>query len=204
MIDPQEVRRIVGALSREAQYAFVAYCVERCLAEARRHPAARAELERLPLLPEGLAMLWAAAAGNPPADIARARDILKHTQSYQRPNKDDSDTFFAHDVNLVFAGGVLGSGMRMLIDPDNIEIRRVAGAVGGPGRAIGTIYADSGGARDQEEHVLWLALERLRDADGRKPITPAVFDGIPDWPRGPLRKRYTAGKVTGMEDDDEE
>ena len=192
------------ALSREAQLAFVAYCVERCLAEARRHPAARAELERLPLLTDGLAMLWAAAGGNLPTDTDRVREVLKHTQSYQRPNRDDTDTVYAHDVNLVFAGGVLGSGMRMLLEPNNIEIRRVVGAVNGPGRSIATIYADSGAARDQEEHVLWLALERLRDADGRQPITLAVFDGIPDWPRGPLRKRYAAGKVTGRRDDDDD
>ena len=52
---------IIEKTPREAQAGYMAFCIERCLKEAQLHPNARKQLESLPLLPEGVDLLWALA-----------------------------------------------------------------------------------------------------------------------------------------------
>ena len=200
---PDEEEAMIDELGYPARVAFVAFCADRCLAEARRHPRARAELEQLPLLSRGVDLLWSVAEGGSAPDDAQLRAINEHVRTYELPHPSGEGIRYAHDISLVYAARVLMIGMRVLADPDEADSETVADAMDGPGRLIGTIYDRAAASRDLEEAVLHTALERLHAAQGQ-PIVRTMLDDIPDWPRGPLTQRYAEGRHNDSLPDEQE
>jgi hypothetical protein len=189
-----EREAIVKDLSYEHRLAFIAFCVERCLSEARRHPAARAQIETLPLLTAGLEMLWerAVGRGQPPPD--RVAAVLHHTSTFQSPAPDGVNMAYHYDVSLVNAASALRRGMLLLQNPQ-AEDRIVTSALDGPVQAVGSIYADYKSARKAELAVIDAALRRL-ESRGTQRFSRDLFDGIPEWNRGAVSKKYAERKVT--------
>jgi len=184
----------------EGRIAYIAFCAERCLAEARRHDAAAAQLAQLPLLSEGVELLWSAAAGGS-VDRARVAAVREHVSGYERPHPSGEAVVYARDITLVSAARVLMKGMAVLEDPAAATPRYVVGALDGPAVLIGTIYEDGMGARRQEVAVIDAAIEKLKTA--APPIPRALFQDIPDWPRGALTRLYLAGQLTDSSVDED-
>lgn len=192
---------IIDNVPYEARLGYMAYCVERCLAEAHRHPDAQAQLERLPLLREGVDMLWARAERGTLPDPSRLQAIRSHLETYEKPARDSEDVDYNYDVTLVEAARMLAKGLRVLEDPAAGNSRYVAGALEGPVMIAGLINADGRAARNREVGIIDAALERLAASGGAR-FSRTVFDGIPDWTRGELSPRYASRKLTGTRDED--
>lgn len=198
---PQEQTGIVEGLPFESRLGFVAFNVERCLSEARSHAVARRQLEALPLLSEGLSMLWDRAERRSTPDPSRVEAVIEHLQGYETPMEDMENVRYNHDVILVEAARTLMKGMNLLKDASRTA-RYVAGALSGPFQAVALVYADHRAARSSEMAVADAALLRLRDW-GQRPFHRSAFEGIPDWPRGAVSKRYASGGIGGTAEDDE-
>jgi hypothetical protein len=189
---------IVDELPHESRLGFVAFCVERCFKEARRHPKAREQLEQSPLLTEGLDMLWAGAERGTRPDPARIDAVRKHLAGYERPARDGENVAWTRDVALVKAAGELRGGLRLLEAPDALDADVIVSALEGPEQAVGLIYKDWEAAQEGEIGVIDAALERLRDW-GAKPFSRDLFEGIPEWKRGALSPKYAEGRLTGTD-----
>jgi hypothetical protein len=198
-----EATKIAETLPYESRIAFIAFCAERCLKEANRHPAAREQLQKRPLLGEGLEMLWARAEqGTIPAPD-RVNAILQHVSSYETPAPDMENVVYNADITLVQAARVLIKGMDVLQDPEKATGRYIAGASAGPFICVAQVYADYQNARNAERAVTDTALLRLHDW-GNKPFSRKVFEGIPEWTRGELSKKYAENRLKGSADEDED
>ena len=193
-----EREKIIERLPYEARLGFVAFCVERCLEEARRHDAARQQLERLPLLQEGLDMLWRRAERGEVPDAGRVEAVRAHLSGYETPDPDGENVNYRYDATLVDAASELRGGLRLAQDPNASEPEDVAGALEGPVKSVGGVYDDWQGARRAELEVIDAALLRLKKW-GSKPFSRAVFEGIPEWKRGKLSKKYAEGRLTGTD-----
>ena len=199
-----ERESIVQALSYESRLGYIAFCVERCLAEARRHPAAKQQLDQLPDLSEGVEMLWARAERGVSPDPARVDAIRAHLQTYDRPAADRESVEYDRDVILVQAARMLAKGMTVLQQsPSEVDPDYVAGALEWATQSVGVVYADWKAARAGELGVIDDALLRLKKR-GSKPFSRSVFDGIPEWKRGELSKKYAEGRLTGSAVDDDD
>jgi len=198
---PERVK-IVESLPYESRIGFIAFCVERCLKEARRHPAAREQLEKLPQLTEGVEMLWARAKRGIVPEPERIDASLAHLSTYERPAADSENVVYNFDVTLVEAARMLTKGMRVLQNPQATP-RYVAGAFEGALQSVGAIYADWQNARNAERTIADTALQRLQEW-GNRPFSHAVFEGIPEWTRGELSRMYAENRVKGSALDDDE
>lgn len=187
--------RIMEKLPFEARVGYVAFCVERCLLEARRHERARAELEELPLLSEALDILWACAERGAKPEEARVDAIRQHLSAYSAPDADGENDHYRHDITLVKAAGELLGGLLLVTEPNAVDAYDVAAALEGPDGAVRAIYDDWEAAGDAEVEVIDTALTRLSKT-GKKPFSREVFRGIPEWTRGAVRPAYAAGRVT--------
>ncbi len=188
-------------LAYEARLAYVAFCAERCLAEARRHARASAQLQQEPLLQEGVDLLWAVAGGAGPADPARVAAALAHVTGFEQPHASGEAVAYTRDLALVSAARVLAKGMRVLAEPAAATPSYLVGVLDGPAVLVGTIYEDAMACRKQEVTVIDAALERLRDA--APPISRGLFDGMADWTRGALTRLYAAGQLTDSSVDED-
>jgi hypothetical protein len=193
---------VIDKLPFELRVAFIAFCADRCLKEARLHPRAAKQLEGLPLLVRGLDMLWVTAekGGQPAAQDIEA--ALGHLSSYDRSSANEQDVEYNYDVTLVDAANAVRNGLLKLKDPESATPRLVANALEAPYHTVSVIYSDYKKSRKAETDVIDAALIKLRDL-GDQPFTRAVFDGIPDWPRGPVTKKYAEGRLKGTAEDDE-
>jgi hypothetical protein len=198
-----ERRAIVERLPVERRFAFVAFCAERCLHEAQHHSAAKAQLEGLPLLREGIDMLWARAERGVQPDPARVEAVREHVSTYEQPHPSGEGVTYRYDVTLVFAARVLIKGMKILRDPSTATAEYVAGALEGPVRMVGSIYADWEASRRAELAVIDAALRILADA-ANQPFSRQALENIPDWPRGELTARYREGRLRDSLPDEEE
>lgn len=194
---------IVETLPYESRIAFIAFCAERCFKEARRHPVAREQLEKLPLLGEGLEMLWVRAEQRVKPAPDRINAVLQHVSAYETPAADMENVVYNYDIILVQAARVLAKGMRVLQDPEKAAPRYVAGALEGPYLSVAQVYADFEAARNAERAVADIAILRLHEW-GNKPFSRVVFEGIPEWPRGALSKKYAENRVKGTAENDDE
>ncbi len=178
----KEREALLEKLAYERRLGFVAFCTERCLAEARRMRAATEQLAALPAVTEALEMLWTAAAGTVPepgvaADLAdRVRAAATGTQENPR-----------HPA-VKAAADVLVRGLDLVADPSRATPSLVASAADGPAILAATLYASEMEARRAEAAVHARALERLRDSEAR--MSRAFFDALEDWPRTPLHARF--------------
>jgi hypothetical protein len=188
---------LLRELPYESKLGFVAFCLDRSLREARRHPNPRAQTAALSVLDEGLELLRQRAEQGIEPDPQRVERVHAQGLSFERPDPDGINMKYDVDVALIEAANTLLSGMRLLQNP-NADLRLVAAAVDGPVVGATTIYEDVDGAREGELEVLDTALARLR-AHGNAPFSRAVLDGIPDWTRGQISARYAAGRITGSE-----
>lgn len=195
--------KIIEKLPYEARVGFVAFCVERCLKEARMHPVAREQLEKLPMLTEGLEMLWARAERGEKPDRERVKAILAHLETYDAPAPDMESVVYNYDIALVQAARVLKDALRMLLNPDAATPEEVASALEGPAQSVAQIYEDEDASQDAEVEVIDTALQRLKKW-GNKPFSRAVFEGIPEWKRGKLWKKYAENRVQGSAIQDDE
>ena len=198
-----ETVEIAESLPYASRVGFIAFCASRCLEEARRHAVSRDQLEKLPLLSEGIAMLWARAERGIASDPERVNAVLSHVSSYESPTADGESVVYNADITLVQTARVLIKGMRVLLDPEKATARYVAGASEGPYLSVARIYADYKGARNAEATVTDAALLRLKEW-GDKPFSRTAFEGIPEWSRGELSKKYAAHRVTGTAPDEDE
>jgi hypothetical protein len=197
-----EREAILENLPFESKLGYMAFCVERCLVEARLHPAAAQQLSQLPLLRSGLEILWdRAERGRSPSD-ATLQQISSHVDEYDPVDAPRERVVYRYDVTLVQAARMLRKALTLLTDPAT-DADFVAGALEGVVQAIGVIYADYRNARNAELAVIDEALVRLRD-HGAQPFSRAVFAGIPEWTRGALSKKYAGGKIKGEGGDDED
>lgn len=202
----QEIEKIVLTLAYESRIGLIGFCAERCLGEAQRHAIARDQLKNLPLLTEGVELLWARAERRMQPDPERIKLVLEHVSTYQTPHPSGEGTIYRFDVCLVSAARVLIIGVPALNDPEAAAPPDVVGALESVELCIGAIYADWETATDAEWAVLEAAVLRLRDW-GDKPFSRDVFAGIPDWPRGELSKKYAENRLRGSlpdDDDDDE
>lgn len=197
-----EREKIVETLPFEFRVGFIAFCVERCLNEAQRHPIPREQLEQLPLLKEGLDMLWKRAERGVSPDPERINLILEHLAGYERPAADLENVLYTFDVTLVSAARMLTKGMRVLQDAAQATAKYVSGALEGVVQSVGVIYAAWQDARKAELQIIDTALMRLQEW-GNKPFSRAIFEGIPEWIRGELSKKYAENRLKGSAEDDE-
>jgi hypothetical protein len=191
-----ELEAIAEGLPIESRLGYVAFCVDRCLKEARRHPVAARQLEELPLLQQGLDMLWdRAERGIVPTDIER---IAAHLDTYASYDARDPDggAAYHYDVSIVWAGRTLRQGLSLLASPDK-PIDYVVEAPYGIDQIVGAIYEDWETAQDAEDEVCETALVRLGEW-GSRPFSRTVFDGLPDWQRGEISEKYASGRVIGQ------
>lgn len=197
-----ETVKIADTLNYESKIAFVAFCVERCFKEARRHPVAKQQLENLPLLREGLDILWARAdkGAAPPPD--RVAAILNHVSSYESPAPDQENVLYNYDLTLVQAARVMVKGLRSLQDADQATGRYIAGAAEGPYLAVAAVYTDYRKARGSEAAVTDAALLKLAEG-GHTSGKRSLLEGIPDWTRGEIAKKYAENRLKGSAEDDE-
>jgi hypothetical protein len=192
----------IEKLPYEFRIGFVAFCAERCIKEARLHPVARKQLESLPLLLEGLEMLWARAErGVVPAPEAM-NAVLAHLSTYDSTAPDLENVVYHYDVVLVDAAGEVRSGLRKVQDPETATADYVVNALEGPYHSVSVIYADYKNARKGELAVIDTALLRLLDW-GNKPFSRAAFEAIPEWRRGELSRKYAENRLKGSAEDDE-
>jgi hypothetical protein len=200
-----QCEKIVETLPYESRIGLIAFCAARCLNEGRRHAVARDQLENLPLLTEGVEMLWARAERTSLPDPARIDLVLEHVSTYEVPHPSGEGTVYKFDVCLVSAARVLMIGMPALQDQKSLTPPDVVGALESLELCIGAIYADWETATDAEWAVLEAAVQRLSDW-GDKPFSRDVFAGIPEWPRGELSKRYVENRIRGSlpEEEDED
>jgi len=197
-----ERKLIVDLLPYEFRLGFIAFCLERCFKEARRHLTASEQLDRLPLLREGLEMLWSRAEHAVLSDPERINLILQHVLTYETPAKDQENVIYSSDITLVEGARLLGKGMRVLQDPGMATSRYVATALSAPYIAVAQIYSDYQYAREAEKAIAEAALLRLREGISR-PFSRRLFEGIPDWPRGDLSKQYAEGRLTGTAEEED-
>jgi hypothetical protein len=199
---PERIK-IVEKLPYESRIGFVAFCVERCLKEAFLHPVAREQFENLPMLREALEMLWARAERREKQDPERIKAILAHLETYDAPAPDSESVIYNYDIAIVQAARVLKDALPMLVDPQSATPQEVASALEGPAQSVAQIYEDEDAAQDAEVAVIDAALQRLKKW-GNKPFSRAVFEGIPEWKRGKLWKKYAENRVKGSALDDDE
>jgi hypothetical protein len=191
-----EREAIVERLPYEYRLGFVAFCVERCLNEARRHALAREQLTQRPLLGEGLAMLWTRAESGVAPDAARVKAVRDHVASFERP-ADDENVEYTADVILVQAAHTLNRGMRLLQDP-KLRVGAIARAIEGPLQAVSAVYKNWEVAQDAEAALLDAVLVRLGERSSGA-FSREVFAGLPDWARGEVSPKYAQGLVTGTD-----
>ena len=190
--------RIVERLPYESRIGYVAFCVQRCLTEARLHPEAAQQLGRVPLLLEGLDMLWSRAEGGGAPDPERLEAVRAHLDGYQTPDADGENVTFNYDVTLVKAASELRGGLLLLEDPDALDAYEVAAALEGPENAVSMIYVDWEDAGEAEVNVIDTALKRL-EKRANEPFSREVFAGIPEWKRGKVNTEYVEGRLTGTD-----
>jgi len=195
--------KILDALPYETRLGFVAFCVDRCLKEAQLHDVAREQLEKLPMLREALEMVWARAEHGKSPDPARVAAIQKHLDTYVSPAPDQENVLYNYDISLVQAARVLQDALGLLVEPAAATGAETAAALEGPAQAVAQIYADEDAAQDAEVALIDSALQRLKNT-GTKPFSRTVFDGIPEWKRGEIWKRYAENRVTGTDLEDDE
>lgn len=194
---------IIEKLRYESRIAFVAFCAERCIKEARLHPLARKQLEGLYLLQEGLGLLWARAERKEHVSPGTVDNILAHLSSYDASAPDKENVIYNYDVSLVDAANVVRSGLLKLRDPESATPRLVANALEGPYHTVSMIYVDYKGARKAETQIIDTALLRLSEL-GDKPFSQSLFEGIPEWERGPVTKKYAEGRLKGTAESEDE
>ena len=194
---------IVEGLPYEARVGFIAFCADRCLKEAHRHPLAKSQLEKAPLLGEGLELLWARAEKGVKPDPNRLNVILSHLSMYETPAPDGENVLYNADISLVQAARVLTKGIKVLQDPEKATPRYVAGALEGPFQSVSQIYEDYRKARTGELKVIDTSLLRLQEL-GNKPFTRTIFDGVSEWKKGELSKKYAKNQLKGSAEDDNE
>lgn len=195
--------KILDALPYEARLGFVAFCVERCLKEARLHEVGRDQLEKLPMLSEALDIVWQRAERQEMPDPGRVEAIQRHLETYVSPAPDQENVIYNYDISLVQAARVLQDALRLVLDPEAATGSETAGALEGPAQAVAQIYADEDEAQDAEVALIDTALQRLKQA-GNRPFARSVFDGIPEWKRGEIWQRYAENRVTGTDLEDDE
>jgi hypothetical protein len=193
-----ERQKLIERLPYESRLAFVGFCVERCLNEARRHPAAAAQLANLPLLEDGLAILWARAEGGTAPDAERVEAIRAQLSAFEQPDDDMENLKYNYDVTLVDGALELRNGLRLALDPETAEADVVTSALNGPVQTVGGVYADWQDARRAELEVIDTALQRLKKL-GKRPFSRDAFNDIPDWTRGKLSPKYAEGRLTGTD-----
>jgi len=88
-------------------------------------------------------------------------------------------------------------GMRVLHDPKKATPEYISFALEHPAQAVDVIYENGDDAQDKEIDVIDGALVKLRDKGSKEPFSRAIFDGIPDWTRGTVSKKYAEGRITG-------
>ena len=195
----QDRAKIIESLPFESRLAFAAFCVERCLKEAKRHPTAKKQLEKMPLLTKGLEMLWVRVERGVEPDPKGVQAILAQPKKSQKIGSDFTTIHYAHDFMLVVAARVLARGLRLLQKPQTRPLD-VAYTVGDYIAGVDTVYEDREGARKSEAAVADSALLNL-EKWGQKPIKRSVFNGIPEWNRGALSKDYAEHRVMGSVED---
>jgi hypothetical protein len=189
-VDVQKRHKLIKALPFAPSVGFVAFCMERCLIEARLHTLARAQLGKLTLLDDGLELLWAEAEhGTPPVE-KRVKAIQTASGTFY--NRNSRKNPFAVDVTLVHAYQVLSRGLRMNAARSNWQ--EVNGARQGIIQAVWYIYADWQAAQKSELAISDGALLRLEKL-GKKPFSRKVFGEVSEWRRGPLDKDYAEGRI---------
>ena len=109
---------------------------------------------------------------------------------------------YNYDIALVQAARVLKDAFPMLVNPTAATPHEVASALEGPA-SVAQIYEDEDAAQDAEVAVIDSALQGLKKWGG-KPFSRAVFEGIPEWKRGKLWKKYAEDRVKGSVLDDDE
>ncbi len=198
-----ETVKMVEGLPYESRLGFIGFCVEQCLNEASRHPIASQQLKNLSLLKEGLAILWARAEHNQPPDLKRIAVILSHLDTYWVEDPRREDILYTYDFSLCQAALILKKGMYSLQNEEKATARYVAGSSEGPYMLFGAIYEDYRHAQEAWNTVRDTVLQRLVKW-GNKPFSRIVFEGIPDWPRGRVTKKYTETRLPGSAETDDE
>lgn len=193
MIMMEDREELLEGCGHEARLAYIAFCAQRCLDEARRHKRANEQLSQEPMLQEGVELLWGAAGGTSP-DPVRVAAVHAHVATFEKPDPGGEKLVFRRDFALVSVARVLTTGMEVLADPARATPDFIVDVLDGPGVLMATIYHDAEEASDKELDVADVALERLRGAVA--PIDRSLFDGIPDWTRGKVARLYDAGGVT--------
>ena len=189
-LDVQKRHKLIKGLPFAPSIGFVAFCVERCFVEARLHTLARAQLESLPLLDDGLELLWAEAEHGTPPDAKRVKAIIAAGDTFY--NRKSRKSPFTVDVALVHAHQVLLRGLRMNEGRSNWQ--EVNGARQGIVQAVWYIYDDWQAAQKSELAISDGALLRLEKL-GKKPFSRKAFGKVSEWRRGPLDKDYAEGRV---------
>lgn len=188
------------ALSYHAKLAFVAFCADRCMGEAKRHAAE--ELARAAHLQTGLDWLWRAAEGGP-VDYARDLGNLHQTlDSFEPPADDEKLAVGKHDITVSKALLAVDEGFAAIRDPA-IASRSVVRAHEAACSTVARAYQDSEPMEDKEAGVVDEALRRLHAA-GVQPIRREMLMDIPEYERGTVSPRYLRDRRRQAVDDEDE
>jgi hypothetical protein len=196
-----EREAIINALPYNEKLAFVAFCAERCIGEARRH--APEELDRANKLPLALDWLWRAAQGET-VDYKRDLGELHRTlDSFEPPADDQSLALGKYDITISKAMLCVDEGFCAIRNPD-IALRSVDRAFEAACSTVARIYQASRPMEQNEIAVLDEALRRLNGLGGQ-PVKREMLADIPDYERGPVSPRYLSNRRRqAVEEEDDE
>jgi hypothetical protein len=171
----------LATLSRRGQIGFAAACAERALREGSRFT--RGDLTEDEQLRPALVLAWRHAGGE---DLDYAKDVqtLHHAIARAIPDLDEPD---ADEVLMEVMFAV--SRTLVILEQPERSASAARSAADCTLALMSLVYEDHKGAEANERAWQDQALQLVKAA-GDGPITPELFDAIPDWERGPIYKVF--------------
>jgi hypothetical protein len=196
-----ERKALREALAYHAKLAFVAYCAERCIGEARRH--AHEELAGVVNLLKSLDWLWQSVEGEHVDYHLNLADLHRTLDSFEPPSDDVSLAVGIHDISISNAMLCVDDGFASIRD-QNFALLAVKRSFEGACSTVERIYQEGRSMADKEAAVLDESLRRL-NALGGQPIRREMFADIPDYERSMVSPRYLRNhRRQAVEDEDDE
>jgi hypothetical protein len=175
----------LSALPDRARFAFAAECAQRALAEAEH--LVPNQVADHPALRKGLELLWRQAM-QADVDYGRdARDVHQQASQLIPASEDDPEP----DKALLYAAQAVSLGLLALKELP-LSPKRIALAGGAMMSLVGNVYDDLKRVQNEEKQWEDRAIQFLAEHPDT-PITPKMFDSLPEYDRGAISERYRKG-----------
>jgi hypothetical protein len=181
----EERLNAISGLSPSARMAFAAGSAQRAVNEAER--VAPEKVRDYPSLRQGVDLLWRQAMGE---DIDYNRDArLVHQEASRLIPETEDDP--GPDKALRYAGQAVSLGLLAIKEPQRSP-KLAAHAGGAMVNLVGNVYEDWKRIQNEERQWQDRAVQFLVEHPGQ-PITPAIFDVVGEYERGPVSETYRMG-----------